>query len=284
MRIGDWDTQIVSGGTFRLDGGAMFGTVPKVVWNKLMPADEENRIRMTTNCLLLRSEQSGRKHVVLVDTGNGDKEDEAFRGRFQIEGPGVLEASLAKHGVQPEDVTLLVLTHLHFDHAGGATRLDASGAAVPRFPKARVMVQKQELEDARRPNLRVKASYFPWNWEPLETAGLLDTLDGSAELLPGLSVRLAPGHMPGLQIIIVKGGGRKLVYPADLIPTSRHIQPAWVMGYDLDVVTCVSERLKLLDEIAGSDTVVVFEHDPDIPAGTVSRDGKGKYFVTPVEV
>ena len=193
MRIGAWDVQIVSGGTFRLDGGARFGTVPKVVWNKLMPADEDNCIKIATNCLLLRSELSGRRHVVLVDTGNGDKEDETFRIRFQVEGPGVLAASLATHGVQPEDVTLLVLTHLHFDHAGGATYMGANSAAVPRFPKARVIVQKQELEDARRPNLRVKASYFPWNWEPLEIAGLLNTLEGSAELLPGLSVRLAPG-------------------------------------------------------------------------------------------
>jgi glyoxylase-like metal-dependent hydrolase (beta-lactamase superfamily II) len=282
MRIGGWDIQIVSGGTFRLDGGAMFGTVPKMVWNPLMPADEENRILMGTNCLLLRGETAGRSHVILVDTGNGDKESEAFRDRFQIQGPGILDTSLARHGVKPEDVTLLVLTHLHFDHAGGATRIDERGELVPSFPKARVVVQKRDLMDAKRPNLRVKASYFPKNWEPLEAAGLLDTLDGPAELLPGLSVRMVPGHIAGLQMVVVESNGKKLFFPADLIPTSRHIQPAWVMGYDLDVVTCVNERLKLLEEVTGTGAVLVFEHDPDVPVGTVSQDAKGRYVVTPV--
>src|SRR5512145_486306 len=256
MRIGEWDIQIVSGGPFRLDGGAMFGTVPKVVWNPLLPADEQNRIPMATNCLLLR--RPGQ--VVLVDAGNGDKEDAVFRDRFQLEDPGALETNLGRLGVAPGDVDLLVLSHLHFDHAGGATRLDADGEAVPRFPNARAVVQKLELADARQPNLRVRASYLPWNWEPLAAAGRLETLDGSAELLPGLSVRLAPGHMPGLQIVVIEGEGRKLIYPADLIPTSRHIQPAWVMGYDLDVVACIHERLKLLEEITGTEAVLVFEH------------------------
>jgi glyoxylase-like metal-dependent hydrolase (beta-lactamase superfamily II) len=282
MQFGPWDVQIVSGGTFRLDGGAMFGTVPKVVWNKLYPADEENQIPMATNCLLIRREVHGKRHVVLVDNGNGDKETDDFMARFKCEGRGVLDANLARHGVHPADVTLCILTHLHFDHAGGSTRFDGEGRAVPSFPNARYVVQAKDLADARRPHLRVKASYLPQNWEPVEAAGLLDTVDGPAELLPGLSVRPAPGHIEGLQNVVVEGGGRRLVYLADLIPTARHIQPAWCMGYDLDVVTCVNERLKLLDEVAGTDTVCVFEHDPEIPAGTVSRDPKGKYLVAPM--
>jgi len=284
MQFGPWDVQIVSGGTFRLDGGAMFGTVPKVVWNKLYPADEENQILMATNCLLIRGEVGGKRHVILVDNGNGDKESDDFMARFKFEGRGVLDANLAKHGVKPADITLCILTHLHFDHAGGSTRLGTDGKPVPSFPHARYVVQAKDLADAKHPHLRVKASYLPQNWEPLEAAGLLETVDGIAELLPGISVRPAPGHIEGLQNVIVEGGGKRLVYLADLIPTARHIQPAWVMGYDLDVVTCVNERQKLLDEVTGTGTVCVFEHDPDFPAGTVSRDAKGKYAVAPVAV
>jgi glyoxylase-like metal-dependent hydrolase (beta-lactamase superfamily II) len=284
MQFGPWDVQIVSGGTCRLDGGAMFGTVPKVVWNKIYPADGDNQILMGTNCLLIRGEVAGKRHVILVDNGNGDKESDDFIARFKLDTKGVLDANLAKHGVAPGDITLCILTHLHFDHAGGSTRLDADGKVVPSFPNARYLVQARDLADARAPHLRVKASYLPKNWEPLEAAGLLDTVDGAAEILPGISVRLAPGHIEGLQNVVIEGGGRRLVYLADLIPTARHIQPAWCMGYDLDVVTCVNERQKVLDEVTGTDTVCVFEHDHDIPAGMVGQDAKGRYVVTPVSL
>jgi len=284
MQFGPWDVQIVSGGTFRLDGGAMFGTVPKVVWNKIYPADADNRIPMATNCLLIRGEVDGKQHVILVDNGNGDKETDDFMARFDFEGRGVLDANLAKHGVKPEDITLCILTHLHFDHAGGSTRFDAEGNLVPSFPNARYIVQAQDLADAKHPHLRVKASYLPQNWEPMEAAGILDTVEGTTEILPGISVRPAPGHIEGLQNVVIEGGDQRLVYLADLIPTARHIQPAWCMGYDLDVVTCVDERQKLLAEVTGTNTVCVFEHDPEIPAGTVSRDAKGRYAVTPVQV
>lgn len=282
MQIGRWDVQIIDGGSFALDGGAMFGTVPKAVWGRIYKHDEDNRILMTTNCLLLRGEVDGQRHVVLVDNGNGDKEDDGWRERFAMGPRGSLDRGLAALGVKSEEITLCILTHLHFDHAGGSTRLDAEGRAVPSFPNARHVVQRQDLEDARRPHLRVRASYLPVNWEPLEAAGLLDTVEGTAELLPGITVRLAPGHIKGLQNVVVEGGGRKLVYLADLIPTARHIQPAWVMGYDLDVVACVDERLKVLAEVSGTGTVCVFEHDLDIPAGTVDRDARGKYVVTPM--
>jgi glyoxylase-like metal-dependent hydrolase (beta-lactamase superfamily II) len=284
MRFGLWDVQIVSGGTFALDGGAMFGTVPKVVWNKVYPCDADNQITMATNCLLIRGEVDGRRHVILVDTGNGDKEDDAFMARFKAEGRGLLDHNLARHSVRPEDITLCILTHLHFDHAGGATRLDASGQVVPSFPKARYVVQQQDLADARAPHLRVKASYLPKNWEPLEAAGLLDTVEGHAEILPGLTVDLAPGHIEGLQTVTLAGPEGRVIYLADLIPTARHIQPAWVMGYDLDVVSCVDNRIKVLERATADGAVLIFEHDPEIQAGTVSRDAKGRYVVTPVAV
>lgn len=280
MKFGEWDVRVVSGGTFRLDGGGMFGTVPRVVWQKVCPPDDENLILMATNCLLIR----GRGRTILVDNGNGDKETDAFMARFKFEGRGVLDRSLAAEGVRPADVDLALLTHLHFDHAGGSTRFDGEGKAVPSFPNARYAVQARDLENARSGFIRERASYLPYNWEPLQEAGILDLLDGPGELLPGISVRTVPGHTPGLQAVVVEGGGRRLIYLADLIPTSHHVQPAWVMGYDLDVVTCVAERQRLLEEVTGTDTVLVFEHDPVVKAGTVSRDAKGKYQVTPVEL
>ena len=284
MQFGPWDVQFVSAGSFRLDGGAMYGTVPKAVWNRVHPADADNQILMDTQCLLVRGEVDGKKHVILVENGNGDKETDDFMARFKLAGRGTLDANLAKVGVKPEDVTLCILTHLHFDHAGGSTRLGPDGQAVPSFPNARYLVQAQDLADAKKPHLRVKASYLPPNWEPLEAAGVLDTVDGAAEVLPGVSVRPAPGHIKGLQIVVVEGGGRKLFFVSDLIPTSRHIQPAWCMGYDLDVVTCVDERLKVLQELTGTQDLCAFYHDPDTLAGTLSRDAKGRYVLTPVEV
>lgn len=284
MQLGPWDVQIISGGTFWLDGGAMFGTVPKVVWNKVYPADADNMILMATNCLLIRGEVDGVRHVILVDNGNGDKESDDFMARFKFQGRGVLDTGLAKHGVKPGDITLQILTHLHFDHAGGSTRFNEAGQLVPSFPNARYLVQKKDLEDAKHPHLRVKASYLAKNWEPLEAAGLLDTVEGNVEVLPGISVRMVPGHIEGLQAVIIEGDAKKLMYIADLIPTARHIQPAWVMGYDLDVVTCVNERQQLLAEVTGTETILVFEHDPEIPSGTVSQDAKGRYLVTPVAV
>jgi glyoxylase-like metal-dependent hydrolase (beta-lactamase superfamily II) len=284
MKLGNWELQTVSAGTFRLDGGAMFGTVPKVVWDRLCPADADNQILLGTNCLLLRGEVAGRQRVILIENGNGDKESDTFMARFKFEGRGILAANLARAGVAPADVDLMVLTHLHFDHAGGNTVLDPAGHPVPSFPRARYLVQKTDLESARKPHLRERASYLPYNWEPLEAAGLLENLDGPGEILPGLSVRCVPGHTAGLQMVVVEGDGRKVMFLADLIPTSHHIQPAWAMGYDLDVRTCVDQRLRLLEEVANSDTILVFYHDPAITAGTVTRDAKGRYQVQPVEL
>ncbi len=281
MKIGNWEVQHLQAGFFKLDGGAMFGTVPKVIWSRLMPADGLNRVRFASNSLLLRGVVDGQAHTVVVETGNGDKEDGVFRERFALEGENILLGSLVALGVQPEDVTEVFLTHLHFDHAGGATRREGE-RIVPTFPKARHFVQRQELEDARRPPLRSKASYLPYNWEPLLAAGLLETVDGEREVLPGIRVRPMPGHNQGNQGVMVVGEGRKLIYSGDLIPTRHHLQPTWVMGYDLDVNTCVEHRIRLLEEICGTDDLLAFDHDPDVPAGLVRKDEKGRFVLEPV--
>jgi len=283
LKIGEWDVRHVQAGFFKLDGGAMFGTVPKVIWSKLMQADPLNRIRFASNSLLLRGNVEGRPRVVLVETGNGDKEDAVFRERFALEGENVLLDGLAAQGVQPGDVTDVIFTHLHFDHAGGATHREGD-RIVPTFPNARHIVQRQELEDARNPPLRSKASYMPWNWEPLLENGLLVTVDGEGDVLPGVRVRPLPGHNQGNQGVMVLGPERKLIYSGDLIPTHYHLQPTWVMGYDLDVNTCVEHRLRLLEEICGTQDLLAFDHDPDVPAGMVRRDAKGRYLLEPVEL
>ena len=280
MKIGIWDVRHVQAGFFKLDGGAMFGTVPKVIWSRLMPADDLNRVRFASNSLLLRGIVDGQPRTVVVETGNGDKEDAVFRERFALEGESVLLKSLAALGVAPEEVTDVILTHLHFDHAGGATRREGE-RIVPTFPNARHYVQRQELEDARKPPLRSKASYLPYNWEPLIEAGLLQTVEGETEVIPGIRVRPMPGHNQGNQGVVVEGPDRKLIYSGDLIPTRHHLQPTWVMGYDLDVNTCVEHRIRLLDEICDTQDLLAFDHDPDLPAGRVRKDGKGKYILEP---
>lgn len=280
MQLGEWDVQIIQAGAFRLDGGAVFGTVPKVVWSRVIEADELNRIRMTCNVLLVR----GYGRVILVDSGNGDKEGELFKDRMALEGESALFERMDQLGVPCESVTDVVLTHLHFDHAGGCTRRNTEGKIVPSFPNATHWVQHVDLKDARKPSLRARASYLAHNWQPLEKAGLLHTVEGEHELAPGITMKPFPGHNRGNQGVVVEGGGRKLVYPGDLIPSSFHLQPAWAMAFDLDVERCVEERLKLLDEICGTDTLLVFDHDPNTPAGTVSKNDQGKYVLSPVDL
>jgi len=282
MQIGRWQIDIVNAGFFRLDGGTMFGVVPKAVWSKVYPCDDQNRILHSTNCLLARGEVDGHQHVVLADTGNGTKENDAWRERYCM-GPDLLLEGLARLGVAPEDVGTVVLTHLHFDHAGGATKLDNHGKPVPTFPNARYLVQTSELRDAQTPHPCEKASYRAQDWQPLLDCDLLHTVEGDTEILPDLKLRHFPGHTKGLQGIEVSAPGAKLVYPSDLIPTSRHIKPTWVMAYDLDVVGCVDQRLKLYEEILDTDTVVVFNHDPDTVAGLLKTSPKGGISLQPLE-
>jgi glyoxylase-like metal-dependent hydrolase (beta-lactamase superfamily II) len=205
-------------------------------------------------------------------------------------GPDILMEGLAKLGVGPEDVGTVVLTHLHFDHAGGATKLDDAGRPTPTFPNARYLVQAKELRDAQNPHPCEKASYRPQDFRPLLDCGRLHTVEGDADILPGLRLRHFPGHTKGLQGVEVSAPaapiaqGPKVVYPSDLVPTSRHVRPTWTMAYDLDVPGCVDERLKLYEEILDTDTVVVFGHDPDVAAGFLKKDPKGRVCVQPLEM
>ncbi len=266
--IGDWTVRTLEAGALWLDGGAMFGSVPKPLWTRTNPADERNRIRLAMRTLLL--EGHGRR--VLVDTGLGDKSDERFRDLFRVEDEPPLAASLAAAGLTPADVTDVVLTHLHFDHAGGATRrLD--GRLVPTFPQARYWVQRRNWDNAHAPNPRERASYLGEHFDPLAEAGVLEFVEGAAEPWPGFRLITADGHTRGQQLVRVSGGGETLYFVADLIPTAAHVRIPFVMGYDVAAIETMTEKRELLAAAVRERAWIVLEHDPDTALARPSARG-----------
>lgn len=274
LRIGPYQVKPAPTGIFGLDGGAMFGTVPKVLWQKSNPPDELNRIPMEARALLLISTD----RRILVDCGIGGNFTEKYGERlgskftemYAVDSSAAsLEKSLTASGLAAEDITDVILTHLHFDHAGGATSW-RDGRLQPAFSRARYYVQRANLETARAPNARERASYFTANFQPLLDAGVLELLDGPVEnLLPGVSVRTSEGHTQGQQIVIVGDEKSSLVYCADLVPTSSHVRVPWVMGYDLRPLQIMEEKRALLAEAAAKGWYLFFEHDPFVDAAQI---------------
>lgn len=269
MKIGSWDVHIVETGRFALDGGAMFGVVPRNLWSRTNPPDDRNRIAMVARGMLLQA--PGR--VVLVDNGNGDKWDDKLREIYAI-GDFVLEDSLAAHGLTPADVTDVLLTHLHFDHAGGSTKME-NGTLVPRFPNAKYHVQRENLLWARNATEKDRASYLKENFEPLVADGMLNTIDGPGEFAPGISVLPQMGHTAAMQLVQVHGAEGTVVFCADLIPTASHIHVPFVMAYDNFPLTTIEEKKELLARAAAEGWILVFEHDVNTPAATVVHGPKG---------
>lgn len=267
LQIGPYKVHAVRTGLFGLDGGAMFGTVPKVLWEKTNPADDQNRILMEARTLLL---DGGPGQRILIDCGiggdfipkYGEKLGTKFAEMYAVSSENALTDNLQKLGVARDQIDHVILTHLHFDHCGGATYWNGK-RLVPTFPKARYYVQRANYENARHPNLREKASYYLPNFEPLMEAGQLDLLDGAvAELLPGVSVQTTDGHTVGQQTVRVSDGETTLVYCGDLIPTSTHVRLAWVMGYDLEPLKLIEEKRATLTPAAENNWYLFFEHDP----------------------
>lgn len=273
MTIGNYTIRAIETGDFGLDGGAMFGVVPKNLWSKVYnPGDEQNRIPMSARCLLITS-PDGR--IILVDTGCGTKLPEKLQSIYKIDySHTTLLGSLAAHGVKPEDVTDVILTHLHFDHAGGTTHFE-NGEAVPTFSKAKYYVQKDHLAWARNPTEKDRASFFKENWEPIISAGMMEILDGDGEIFTGISVQLFHGHTKALQMVKIYDNSTTLIFPADVFPTSAHIPVPFVMGYDNYPLTAMDEKRGLLPRIADENWVVCFEHDAFVPAGRIIRTEKG---------
>lgn len=282
LQIGEYILHSVPTGQFKLDGGAMFGTVPKVLWEKTNPADDHNRILMEARALLVK----GKDRVILIDNGNGSdfklKYGEAAGAKFEqmygVSDPddttkASLYGSLKKLGLKTSDITDVILTHLHFDHAGGST-CARDGKLAPTFENATYYIQKENLETALNPNRREKASYLKPNFQPLIDAGVLKTLEGPQELFPGIHLSLTHGHTVGQQNVLITDGDHSLFYCADLIPTSTHTKLAWVMGYDLDPLKIIEEKEVILKKADEQNWNLFFEHDPYCDAAQVKFNGK----------
>ena len=270
MHFGDMEVRYIDAGSFWLDGGSMFGIVPRTMWEKKMVPDERHRLKFACNSLLVR----GGGKTVLVETGNGTKWDEKLRKIYGFPANDPLTESLAKEGVKPEEIDLVINTHLHFDHAGGNTRL-VNGKPVPAFPKAKYVVQKTEMEHALKPTERDRASYYAQDFVPVTEAGQWQFVDGDAEVLPGISVTKIPGHNLQIQAIQIRGGGKKLMYVSDLLPTRHHLPLPWIIAYDLYPLTTLETKRKWIAEFVQDGWIVVLGHDPDFAAGTLhEQDGK----------
>jgi glyoxylase-like metal-dependent hydrolase (beta-lactamase superfamily II) len=269
LTLGPWRVRTLETGYLWLDGGSMFGSVPKPLWSKLQPPDERNRIRLAMRCLLLEGEE-GR---ILVDVGIGHKLSPKLADIYRVEHDvHTLERSLAALDLTPADVSDVLLTHLHFDHAGGSTKLEGE-QIVPTFPKARYHVQRRNLENARHPNPRERASYMAENFEALFEHGALDDWDGQRETWEGIELISAEGHTRGQQLVRVSGPEGSLYFVADLIPTSSHVRIPFVMGYDVAAIETMQEKQALLERAISEKAWIVLEHDPLITMGKPKRDG-----------
>ena len=282
FQIGGLRCHTLEGGAQRLDGGAMFGVVPRPLWETRAAPDHKHRIPLAMRCLLVEHPDG----LVLIDTALGNKEPAKFLDLYGVENAGLegatqLEDALASTGFLPGDVRWVINTHLHFDHAGGNTTLDPELVDDPRrhvrptFPNATYMVQRGELEFARHTNERTRASYLPPNYEPIAAADRWRLLEGDAEVLPGISVRLTPGHVPWHQAVLIHDGGETAAFIADLIPTTAHLPLPWIMGYDLEPLRTLESKRALLREAVEGAWRLVFEHDPRTASGIAVAEGKG---------
>jgi glyoxylase-like metal-dependent hydrolase (beta-lactamase superfamily II) len=278
MVLGDFELISLSDGFFRLDGGAMFGVVPKPLWEKRAPADERNRILLGMRPLLVRTPD----HLVLIDSGAGDKMSAKLTDIYGLDRTTHLDHSLAAHGLTASDIDIVIATHLHFDHMGGGTAL-VDGQVRPRFPRARYKIRRGEWHDATHTHERNRASYFPENFLPLAEAGVVDFCDDDGDLLPGISVWRTGGHAPNHQLVRVDAGGRTVCFVADLIPTTAHIDDPWIMGYDLYPMDTLAYKKRFIREAIEREYIVCFEHDPKVAAGII-REKDGRRTVEPVEL
>jgi glyoxylase-like metal-dependent hydrolase (beta-lactamase superfamily II) len=265
----------IDAGSLWLDGGAMFGVVPKPLWSRRTEADERNRIPLAMRCLLV---ETGRE-LVLVDTGVGAKESEKFSQIYRISNEGSptrLEDSLRVAGVEPEDIDVVLSTHLHFDHAGGNTRIGSPGEPTAAFPNAVYHIRRAEWEFAHLDNERVKASYLSANFDPLDREGRIRFIEEDGEVVPGVAVVRTPGHTPGHQSVLIGAGEEKLFYLADLIPTTAHLPLPWIMGYDVEPLVTLESKRRELKQAVEEGWTLAFEHDPMIAWGRPVESSPGR--------
>ena len=273
--LGDLELISVCDGFFRLDGGSMFGSVPKPIWEPKAPPDDRNRILLAMRPLVVRGVRT-----MLIDAGLGGKDDAKFHDLYGVDRARSLDDTLAEAGVAPEAIDIVVATHLHFDHAGGFTVRDASGRVRPKFPRAHYGVRRGEWEDATHPHARNRASYIADNYVPLAEAGVLLMVDEDRTIMPGVKVQWTGGHTRHHQLVTIESGGKKAAFVGDLIPTTAHLPDAWVMGFDLYPVETLAFKQRFVRDAIAQDILVFFEHDPQIAAGYI-RDEQGKRRVVP---
>lgn len=272
MKIGNYNIDVVDTGLFYLDGGAMFGVVPKLMWSKFYnPGDVKNRIPLASRPMLIR----GMGKTILVDTGNGNNYNEKFRSIYDIdiEKSNMINA-LSPFNITPQDITDVVLTHLHFDHCGGST-IENNGVLEPAFPNAKYYIQKEHLKWAKNPNLKDKPSFVQENFLPLDINGLFEELDGDGELFPGIKIITANGHTPFLQLVKISSGNDHLLYCSDLAPTAAHLRYAFGLAYDNFPLTTIEEKQRIFPQAYEENWTLVFEHDAFHQAGKLKDNGKG---------
>lgn len=275
-KIGGLTIHAIQAGGQRLDGGAMFGVVPKPLWEKRIPADERNRIQLGMRVLLIEH-PSG---LVLIDTGAGNKEDEKFKNIYGIENEGAngltsLEDGLAQLGVRPGDVGVVINTHLHFDHAGGNTFIGESGKVEPSFPKARYIVKRGEYDYAMHPNERTAASYFERNFLPVVRDSQFEFVVREKEIVKGIRVVPTPGHTPFHQSVLIESEGERAFFLADMCPTASHLPLPWIMGYDVEPLVTLETKRRIFRQAEDEEWLLIFEHDASVPWGRIEHDGKG---------
>jgi glyoxylase-like metal-dependent hydrolase (beta-lactamase superfamily II) len=277
MTLGDLELTPLLDGYLRLDGGAMFGVVPKPLWEKRAPADERNRITLAMRPLLVRGER-----LTIIDAGVGDTMDAKSAGIYGLDRAENLDLTLARAGISVDAVETVLASHLHFDHAGGFTVRDADGTLHPRFPNARYLVNEGEWEDATHPHERNRASYIGDNFLPLQQAGVIDFTRGDDTIMPGVRVRRSGGHTRCHQIVYLESDGRTAVFTADLMPTTAHVDEPWIMGYDLYPMETLAFKRHFVREAIEREYLIFFEHDPKIAAGYI-REANGRKYVEGVK-
>ncbi|MDA7980952.1 MAG: MBL fold metallo-hydrolase [Pirellulales bacterium] len=276
MNLGNWQLETVSGGEFRLDGGAMFGIVPKPLWERIIPADDRNRITLQTNCVLARDGN----HTLLIDTGYGGKESERFIEIHGMEQGAPLLDNLYTAGVSPEGIDFVVFSHLHFDHAGGGVVRDDCNALVPAFPNAKYVAQRLEWEVANSGSPELAGNYPPENLRPLEEAGQLRLIEDGEEIVPGLRGLVTGGHTAGHHALTFESGGDKAIYLGDLCPTHAHLRRMWCMAYDMYPLETRRKKPELLAQIADNGWTVLFDHDPVMAGCCIEQDHKREFAIS----
>lgn len=278
--VGRLRVHAIEAGWQRLDGGAMFGIVPKPLWSRRIPADDRNRITLAMRCLLIEHDDG----LVLVDSGLGNKENDKFRDIYGVDNAGsggrtLLEDRLADLGHGPDDIAIMLNTHLHFDHAGGNTFVmpdDPAHRVQLSFPKARYVVHRREYEFATHTTERTQGSYLPHNFVPVAEAGKFQWIEGDAgEVVPGVRVMVTPGHVPWHQVVLIESAGETLCYPADTVPTAHHLPLVWIMGYDVEPMRTLESKRRLYAEATANRWRVVFEHDADTVCGVARAGDRG---------